>query len=212
MTSATDPGNPQLDSGPVERSEVVGVGVEVGVFRVAVVWAVAFYFVATGIEGTSSMKVRRDQDITRKIAWHQAHRIRETRVGQLDIFSGKVVAEVVDRTDGEASPGLAGDRTEPNSKPCTDGARAYRGLPSHEAVRHSVGEHVCQQAHAGRVGSVRSMLRRGWPGTYRHMSPGQPYRYAGGLEGRRSQREKDTADRLCGRRGHSSAGSYATVI
>ena len=39
MTSAKDPGNPQLDSGPVERSVVVGVGVEVGVFRVAVVWA-----------------------------------------------------------------------------------------------------------------------------------------------------------------------------
>ena len=41
-------------------------------------WAWAFYLLATGIKGTSSMKLHRDLGITQKSAWHLAHRIRET--------------------------------------------------------------------------------------------------------------------------------------
>ena len=39
-------------------------------------WAVAIHIVATGLKGTSSMKVHRDLGITQKSAWHLAHRIR----------------------------------------------------------------------------------------------------------------------------------------
>ena len=41
------------------------------------VWAVAFYLLATGTKGTSSMKLHRDLNITQKSAWHLARRIRE---------------------------------------------------------------------------------------------------------------------------------------
>ena len=41
-------------------------------------WAIAFYLLATGIKGTSSMKLHRDLKITQKSAWHLAHRIRES--------------------------------------------------------------------------------------------------------------------------------------
>ncbi len=42
------------------------------------VWAWAFYLMATGLKGTSSMKLHRDLGVTQKTAWHLAHRIRET--------------------------------------------------------------------------------------------------------------------------------------
>ena len=41
-------------------------------------WAIAYYLLATGIKGTSSMKLHRDLGITQKSAWFLAHRIRET--------------------------------------------------------------------------------------------------------------------------------------
>ncbi len=52
-------------------------------------WAIAFYLLATGIKGTSSMKLHRDLGITQKSAWHLAHRIRETW-GDHPLFSGPV--------------------------------------------------------------------------------------------------------------------------
>jgi len=41
-------------------------------------WAVAFFLVATGIRRTASMRLHRGLGVTRKTAWHLAHRIRET--------------------------------------------------------------------------------------------------------------------------------------
>ncbi len=41
-------------------------------------WAMAYYLMATGIKGTSSMKLHRDLGVTQKTAWHLAHRIRES--------------------------------------------------------------------------------------------------------------------------------------
>ncbi|MCY4142954.1 MAG: IS1595 family transposase [Gammaproteobacteria bacterium] len=40
-------------------------------------WAFAIYQFATGIKGTSSMKLHRDLDITYKCTWHLSHRVRE---------------------------------------------------------------------------------------------------------------------------------------
>ena len=53
-------------------------------------WAIAFYLVATGLKGTSSMKLHRDLGITQKSAWHLAHRIRETWAGKAVEFTGPV--------------------------------------------------------------------------------------------------------------------------
>ena len=41
-------------------------------------WALALYFVTTGLKGTSSMKLHRDLDVTQKTAWFLAHRIWDT--------------------------------------------------------------------------------------------------------------------------------------
>ncbi|MCY3773556.1 MAG: IS1595 family transposase [Gemmatimonadetes bacterium] len=41
------------------------------------VWVIEIYLFTTGIKGTSSMKLRRDLDVTCKTAWHLAHRLRK---------------------------------------------------------------------------------------------------------------------------------------
>ena len=54
------------------------------------VWVVAVYLVATGLKGTSSMKLHRDLDVTQKTAWHLSHRIRENWDDQHGLFDGPV--------------------------------------------------------------------------------------------------------------------------
>ena len=56
-------------------------------------WALAFYLMATGIKGVSSMKLHRDLGITQKSAWHLAHRIRESWDVKAEKFSGPVEAD-----------------------------------------------------------------------------------------------------------------------
>ena len=53
-------------------------------------WAFTIYIVATGLKGTSSMKVHRDLRITQKSAWHIAHRIRQCFADHPDLFAGSV--------------------------------------------------------------------------------------------------------------------------
>ena len=53
-------------------------------------WAIAIYLVATGIKGTSSMKMHRDLGITQKSSWHLAHRIRQSFNHHPDLFEGPV--------------------------------------------------------------------------------------------------------------------------
>ena len=56
-------------------------------------WAIALYLVATNLKGVSSMKLRRDLEITQKSAWHLAHRIRKTFESGNPLFAGPVEAD-----------------------------------------------------------------------------------------------------------------------
>ena len=56
-------------------------------------WAIAFYLHATNLKGVSSMKLRRDLDITQKTAWHLLHRIRETWNNETERMAGPVEAD-----------------------------------------------------------------------------------------------------------------------
>ncbi len=52
--------------------------------------AVALFLLTTGIKGVSSMKLHRDPGISRKSAWHLAHRIRACRERHQGPFAGPV--------------------------------------------------------------------------------------------------------------------------
>ena len=53
-------------------------------------WVIAIYLFATGIKGTSSMKLHRDLEITYKSAWHLAHRLRKAYQTETPKFNGPV--------------------------------------------------------------------------------------------------------------------------
>ena len=56
-------------------------------------WALAIYLVTTNLKGISSMKLRRDLEITQKSAWHLAHRIRKAFETGNPEFTGPVEAD-----------------------------------------------------------------------------------------------------------------------
>ena len=116
--------------------------------------------------------------------------------GAKDRATNRVSASVVPATDGPTLRGFVEDRIADGLTVYTDEARAYLGLPNHEAVKHSVGEYVREQAHTNGIESFWSMLKRGYHGTYHHMSPAHLDRYVTEFAGRHNAREADTIDQM----------------
>lgn len=56
-------------------------------------WALALYLLMTSLKSVSSMKLRRDLEITQKSAWHLAHRLRTLFEDGGSIFTGPVEAD-----------------------------------------------------------------------------------------------------------------------
>ena len=113
-------------------------------------------------------------------------------VGVRDRSTGQVAARVVESTDGRTLRGFVIDHTKPGAQVFTDEARAYRGLPRHEAVCHSVGEFVNGMAHVNGVESFWAGLKRGYHGTHHHMSAKHLNRYVAEFAGRHNRRPLDT--------------------
>lgn len=74
----------------------------------------------------------------------------------------------------------------------SDDARAYRGLPRHQAVKHSVAEHVNGQAHVNGIESFWAGLKRGYHGTFHDVSAEHLDRYVREFAGRHNRRGLDT--------------------
>ena len=84
------------------------------------------------------------------------------------------------------------------TKVYTDTAGGYHGMAGfdHERVNHNVNEYVRGKAHTNGVESFWSMLKRGYHGTYHHMSAKHLDRYVGEFAGRHNVREADTVDQM----------------
>ena len=79
----------------------------------------------------------------------------------------------------------------------TDDHKGYLGMDrEHETVKHSVSEYVNGQAHTNGIESFWALLKRGYHGTYHHMSPKHLDRYVGEFSGRYNQRPLDTIDQM----------------
>ena len=117
--------------------------------------------------------------------------------GAKDRATNAVRARSVAETTRATLQGFVEDHAAPGATVYTDEARAYQGMPfDHEAVKHSIGEYVRDQAHTNGMESFWSMLKRGYHGTYHHMSPKHLDRYVNEFSGRHNVREKDTADQM----------------
>ena len=88
------------------------------------------------------------------------------------------------------------ERHAGGAKVYSDEYPAYAGLPDHEAVKHSVGEYVRDQAHINGMESFWSMMKRGYIGMYHKMSPKHLDRYTSEFFGRHNIRESDTMEQM----------------
>jgi len=117
-------------------------------------------------------------------------------VGVKDRASNQIAAKVIDRTDGATITEFVDGHADPDATVYTDGTSTYKGRKKHEKVRHSVGEYVRGQAHTNGLKSFWSLLKRGYGGTYRKISPKHLGWYVREFEGRRNQRNLDTIDHV----------------
>ncbi|MYF71781.1 MAG: IS1595 family transposase [Proteobacteria bacterium] len=117
--------------------------------------------------------------------------------GVKDRATKQVRAQVVEHTDKATLQGFVLRNAAPDAKVYTDDASAYHGLPrDREAVNHSVFEYVRGQAHTNGIESFWSMLKRGYYGTFHHMSAKHLGRYVSEFAGRHNVRPLDTIDQL----------------
>ena len=120
-------------------------------------------------------------------------------VGVKDRTTGEVRARVIARADGSTLRGFVRENAQPGAQVYSDGHAAYTPLEGeykHKAVQHSVGSYVIEQAHTNGIESFWSMLKRGYVGTFHHMSPKHLDRYVSEFAGRHNQRPLDTIDQM----------------
>jgi len=114
-----------------------------------------------------------------------------------DRATGRVKAAIIKKANAETLQGFVRDRTALNAQVYTDDASAYKGIDRpYEAVKHSVGEYVKGMAHTNGIESFWAMLKRGYHGTYHHMSVKHLDRYVSEFAGRHNDRTRDTADQM----------------
>ena len=120
-------------------------------------------------------------------------------VGIKDRETGEVRAETIGQTTGTVLRDFVREHTAPGSQVYSDGHGAYpplEGEYKHNAVQHSVGTYVIEQAHTNGIESFWSMLKRGYQGTYHQMSPKHLDRYVREFAGRHNDRERDTIEQM----------------
>ena len=118
-------------------------------------------------------------------------------VGAKDRDTNRVSATVVKGTDAKTLQGFVGDHAAKGATVYTDDHGGYHGMPfEHETVKHSVSEYVNGMAHTNGIESFWALLKRGYHGTYHHMSEKHINRYVGEFSGRHNDRSKDTLDQM----------------
>jgi len=111
--------------------------------------------------------------------------------------TNKVSASPIASTDSSSVNRYIRDHVRSEAMLYTDSASAYNGVnKKHEAVNHSAGEFVNQQAHTNGIESFWALLKRGYYGTYHRMSEKHLARYVNEFAGRHNIRSKDTIDQM----------------
>ena len=116
-----------------------------------------------------------------------------TVAGARDRATNTISAAIVENTDAASLQGFVASRAAEGATVYTDQAAAYKGMPfKHEAVNHTVGEYVRDMAHTNGIESFWGTLKRGYHGTFHHISPKHLHRYVNEFAGRHNMRAQDT--------------------
>ena len=117
-------------------------------------------------------------------------------VGVKDRPTNKISAQPVPETTKARLSHFIESKVNESAKKYTDENPAYSSLSNHESVKHSVGEYVRGQAHVNGMESFWSMVRRGYGGTFHHISEDHLHRYINEFAGRHNVRTMDTIDMM----------------
>ncbi len=114
--------------------------------------------------------------------------------------TGRVAAGVVADTKAATLTAVVTDHTERESVVFTDEAPGYLPLNragyKHHAVTHSTGRWVDGMAHTNGLESFWALLKRGYQGTYHHISPEHLHRYIAEFQHRHNERPKNTIQQM----------------
>ena len=114
-------------------------------------------------------------------------------VGAKDRETNRVSAAVVGNTDAKTLQGFVGKRAAKGATVYTDDHGGYQGMPfEHETVKHSISEYVNGMAHTNGIESFWATLKRGYHGTFHHISPKHLHRYVNEFATRHNMRTRDT--------------------
>ena len=118
-------------------------------------------------------------------------------VGAKDRETNRVSASVVKGTDAKTLQGFVSDHAAEGATVYTDDHGGYHGMPfEHETVKHSISEYVNGMAHTNGIESFWALLKRGYHGTFHHMSEKHLGRYVTEFSGRHNNRNADTLDQM----------------
>ena len=117
--------------------------------------------------------------------------------GVKDRPSKRVSAKVVENTEASTLQDFVEENTEEDATVYTDNAKSYIGIPrEHYTVKHSAGEYVKGDASTNGVESFWSLFKRGYHGTFHHLSEKHLDRYVREFTGRNNIRDMDTIDQM----------------
>ncbi len=121
-------------------------------------------------------------------------------VGARDRATGRVAARHVADTSAVTLTGFVTEVARPGAVVFTDEHRSYRPLASlgyaHAAVAHGAREFVRGPVHTNGIESLWSMFKRGYMGTYHHMSEAHLHRYVNEFCGRHNLRPLGTVEQM----------------
>ena len=117
--------------------------------------------------------------------------------GAKDRQTNLVSAVAIKGTDKATLHGFVLDRSTEDAIVYTDDHAGYKGLPrTHQTVKHSISEYVRNQAHTNGIESFWALFKRGYHGTYHHMSRKHLQRYVNEFAGRHNLRDQNTIDQM----------------
>lgn len=116
--------------------------------------------------------------------------------GIKDRKTNQIDAQVIDAPTGEALQSFVMNRVVEGAKIYTDDATAYRSLPNHESVNHSVGEYIKGEAGTNGIESFWAVLKRAQTGTFHKISYKHLQRYVNEFAGRHNLRRCHTMTQM----------------
>ncbi len=118
-------------------------------------------------------------------------------IGAKDRATNKISAAKIENTDRATLHDFVNSHAVMGSMIYTDDHAGYSKVRNrHQTVKHSVSQYINGQAHTNGIESFWALLKRGYHGTYHHMSEKHLDRYVGEFSGRYNDREADTIDQM----------------